>query len=131
MIRLFNVYFPGRTLLLALTEGVLSVLTLLAAMCVWFGRDVDLAILYDHGLLRVLFASTVCVLCMHYYDLYDSFVMRTFREVVSRVVHVLGTVCIILAVVYYAYPPAQLSRGPIIIWLRSEEHTSELQSLRH
>ena len=117
MIRLFNVYFPGRTLLLALTEGVLSVLTLLAAMCVWFGRDVDLAILYDHGLLRVLFASTVCVLCMYYYDLYDSFVMRTFREVVSRVVHVLGTVCIILAVVYYAYPPAQLSRGPIIIWM--------------
>ena len=117
MIRLFNVYFPGRTLLLALTEGVLSVLTLLAAMCVWFGRDVDLAILYDHGLLRVLFASTVCVLCMYYYDLYDSFVIRAFREVVSRVVHVLGTVCIILAVVYYAYPPAQLSRGPIIIWM--------------
>ena len=117
MIRLFNVYFPGRTLLLAVTEGVLSVLTLLAAMCAWFGRDADLAILYDHGLLRVLFAATVCVLCMYYYDLYDSFVMRAFREVVSRVVHVLGTVCIILAVVYYAYPPAQLGRGPIIIWM--------------
>jgi sugar transferase (PEP-CTERM system associated) len=117
MIRLFNVCFPGRTLLLALTEGVLSALTLLAAMCIWFGKDVDLALLYDHGLLRVLFASTVCMLCMYYYDLYDSFVMRAFSEVVSRVVHVLGTLCIILAVVYYAYPPAQFSRGPVIIWI--------------
>jgi exopolysaccharide biosynthesis polyprenyl glycosylphosphotransferase len=113
----FNVYFPGRTVLLALSEGLLSVLTLLAAMYIWFGKDVDLALLYDHGLLRVLFASTLCVLCMYYYDLYDSFVMRAFREVVSRVVHVLGTVCIILAVVYYAYPPAELNRGPLIIWM--------------
>jgi sugar transferase (PEP-CTERM system associated) len=117
MIRVFQVYFPGRTVVLAISEGLLSCLALLAAMYLWFGKDTDLALQYDHGMLRVFFASSVCVLCMYYYDLYDSFVLRAFREVVARVVHVLGTVCIVLAVIYYAYPPVQLNRGPVMIWL--------------
>jgi sugar transferase (PEP-CTERM system associated) len=117
VIRLFQVYFAGRTVLLALSEGILSSLVLILAMYLWFGNDTDLALQYDHGFLRVLFASAICILCMYYYDLYDSFVVRTFREVFPRVVHVLGTVSIVLALVYYAYPPAQLNKGPIMIWL--------------
>src|SRR5207302_3496853 len=48
---------------------------------------------------------------------YDSLVVRAFQEIVARLVHVIGTVSIVLSVVYYAYPPMQLSRGPVMIWL--------------
>jgi hypothetical protein len=39
------------------------------------------------------------------------------REVITRVIQVLGTACVLLAVVYYAYPPLQLGRGIFLIGL--------------
>jgi exopolysaccharide biosynthesis polyprenyl glycosylphosphotransferase len=117
MIRIFHVYFPGRTLLLAASEGLVSALALLTAIFVWFGRDMDLALRYDHGLSRILFASFVCVLSMYYHDLYDSLVLPNFREVAARMVQVLGTVCVLLSVIYYGFPPVQIGRGPMLIWV--------------
>jgi sugar transferase (PEP-CTERM system associated) len=117
MIRLFHVFFPGRTLLLAATEGLVSSLTLLLAVYLWFGRDTDLALRYDYGVMRIALASFVFILCMYYGDLYDSLVLRSFREVISRVVQVLGTVCIVLAAIYYAYPELEIGRGPMATWV--------------
>lgn len=117
MIRLFHVFFPGRTLLLAATEGAVSALTLVLAVYLWFGRDTDMALRYDYGVIRIAFASLVFVMCMYYGDLYDSMVLRSFREVTSRIVQVLGTVCMVLAVIYYAYPAVQIGRGPMVTWV--------------
>jgi len=103
--------------MLAATEGAVSALTLLLAMYLWFGKDTDLALRYDYGVMRIAFASFVFVLCMYYGDLYDSLVLRSFREVATRVVQVLGTVCIVLAVIYYAYPNVQIGRGPMATWV--------------
>jgi sugar transferase (PEP-CTERM system associated) len=63
---------------------------------------------YGNGLLKIALASTVCLLCMYYYDLYDSSILTNLREVLSRLVQVLGTVCLILALLYYAYPAVGL-----------------------
>ena len=117
MIRLFHVYFASRTVLLALSEVVLTALALLAATFVWFGPDTDLALRYDYGPWRMLFAALVCVLCMYYYDLYDSAVLGNLREISVRLVQVLGTVCVVLSVIYYTYPVVQLDRGPFLIWI--------------
>ncbi|MFB3828577.1 MAG: sugar transferase [Bryobacteraceae bacterium] len=117
MIRLFNVYFPSRTLVLAFSELMLSVAALIAATFVWFGRDTDLALQYDYGPLRLLFAATACVLCMYYYDLYESQVVGNIREITVRLAQVLGTVCVVLSVVYYGFPTIQLERGPFLIWI--------------
>jgi sugar transferase (PEP-CTERM system associated) len=117
MIRLFHVWFPGRTLVLALTEGLVSAGTLLLAVRLWFGSDSDLAMRYDYGPVRIGLASAICVLCLYYYDFYDRLVLGSFREVATRLGQVLGTVCIILGVIYYSYPEAQLGRGPLAIWI--------------
>lgn len=117
MIRLFHVYFPGRTLALALSEGVLCAATLVAATYVWLGSNADLELRYEHGVLRVLFAALVCVLCMYYNDLYDSLAVQSLREVVTRLIRVLGTVCIVLAVIYYTCPSVKIGRGPLFIWV--------------
>lgn len=117
MIRLFHVWFPGRTLLLALTEGLVSAATLLLAIHLWFGSDSDLAMRYDYSPLRIALASGVCVLCLYYYDFYERLVLGSFREVATRLGQVLGTVCIILGVIYYGYPQAELGRGPFILWI--------------
>jgi sugar transferase (PEP-CTERM system associated) len=117
MVKLFHVYLPGRTLALAFSEGLLCTAALIAATYAWFGRDADLELRYENGLLRVLFASLVCVLCMYYNDLYDSLTLQSLRQVMTRLIRVLGTVCIVLAVIYYTYPAVQISRGPLFIWV--------------
>jgi sugar transferase (PEP-CTERM system associated) len=48
---------------------------------------------------------------MHYFDLYDSSVVSNRREVATRLVQVFGTACIVLACLYYFYPPLELGRG--------------------
>jgi sugar transferase (PEP-CTERM system associated) len=117
MVRLFHVYFPGRTLALAFSEGLLAAVALIAATYVWFGRDADLELRYDHGSFRIAFASLVCVLCMYYNDLYDSTAIESLRKGMTQLIRVLGTVCIVLAVIYYAWPSVQIQRGPLVIWV--------------
>src|SRR5437879_3766183 len=52
---------------------------------------------------------------MYYFDLYDSSVLSNRREVLARLISVLGTVCIFLALLYYVYPALELGRGIFLI----------------
>lgn len=117
MVRLFNVHFASRTLLLVASEAVLISLALLGAIILRFRGDVEMALLYEGGVLRIGIASLVLMVCMHYYDLYDSLVIRRPVEVLTRLVQVLGTASIILAGLYYIYPDVQLGRGPFMLWI--------------
>jgi exopolysaccharide biosynthesis polyprenyl glycosylphosphotransferase len=117
MIRLFNVSIPSRTILLLVSDSALVTLALAASIWAWFQRDAVLAFGDEHGYVKILLASAACVLCMHYYDLYDSSVLTNPREVGARLIQALGTLCVVLAALYFAYPPIRISRGPLAIWL--------------
>jgi sugar transferase (PEP-CTERM system associated) len=104
MNRVLGVYLPTRTVLLAVSEVSLIFVALIAATFVRFGSRTGVILEYENGLFKIALASTVCVLCMYYYDLYESSILTNSREVVSRLVQVLGTVCLILALLYYVYP---------------------------
>ncbi len=115
MIRVFNVHFSNRTLLLAASEALLIFLALLAATFVGFGNKTGAILDYGNGFFRIALASVVCILCMYYYDLYDFSALISPREVVTRLVQVLGTACLILALVYYTYPAVGLGGGIFLI----------------
>lgn len=117
MVRVFGVSFAGRTVALVFTETLLVLAAFWLATVLWFGNDADLALAYDHGLPAIMLGTLVCMLCMYYYDLYESEILLNGREVVTRLVQVLGTVCIVLAVVYFAYPPVQVGWGPFVLWI--------------
>src|SRR5712692_7422409 len=117
MIRLFHVYFPGRTLLLAFSEALVVVLALLAATVAVSGADAGLILGYQPEQLKILLVVAVCMVCMHYYDLYEPMVLYHPGQMATRIVQVLGTVCVILAVLYYVYPVAQLSGELLLIWV--------------
>jgi sugar transferase (PEP-CTERM system associated) len=117
MIRLFNVYFPGRTILLALTEAVLIV-ALFLLVC--FGSEVTQEAAVStpgDAILRMIVATAVLMLCMYYYDLYDTSIIQSPIEVVPRLIQVLGTTCLVLALLYHLYPVAQLSKRPFVLWI--------------
>ena len=111
MIRLFNAYFPTRTLLLTVTEAILVTLGFVLAVVFWAGTatDANIYLLYENGLGRIGLMVGVFVLLMYYFDLYDSIVLSNRREVVTRLVGVLGCAFVTLAVLYYAFPEISLS----------------------
>jgi exopolysaccharide biosynthesis polyprenyl glycosylphosphotransferase len=117
MIRLFNAYFPTRTLLLTVTEALLVTLAFVVAVVFWAGTamDANIYLLYENGLGRIGLVVGIFVTLMYYFDLYDSIVLANRREVVTRLVGVLGCAFVALSVLYYAFP--EISLVGTTLWL--------------
>ncbi len=111
MIRLFNAYFPTRTLLLTVTEALLVTLGFVVAVVFWAGTafDANIYLRYENGFGRIGLVVGVFLLLMYYFDLYDSVVLSNRREVVTRLVGVLGCSFVSLSVLYYAFPEIRLA----------------------
>src|SRR5271157_4783910 len=111
MIRLFNAYFPTRTLLLTVTEALLVTLGFVLAVVLWAGTtmDANIYLLYENGLARIGLVVAVFLILMYYFDLYDSFVLGNRREVITRLVGVLGSAFVALAVLYELFPEVSLA----------------------
>jgi sugar transferase (PEP-CTERM system associated) len=116
LIRLLSAYFPKRTLFLGISEGCLVVLAFVAAAIARLGaNDATVMLNYEQGFLKILIVSATFILCMYYFDLYKSSILSNRREMLSRLIHVPGTVCVLLACLYYIYPPLGLGRGIFVI----------------
>jgi sugar transferase (PEP-CTERM system associated) len=116
MIRLLNAYFPRRTFFLGISETFLVALAFIGATIARLGAtDASVMLSYEQGFLKVIVVSAAFVVCMYYFDLYDSAILSNRREVLSRLVQVLGTACLVLAVLYYVYPPLELGRGIFLL----------------
>jgi len=116
MIRLFNRYFPTRKLLLTLSEVLLVTSGFVLAVLLSSGTAVDAKIylLYENGAGRIGLVVLVFLVLMYYFDLYDSAILTNRREVVTRLVGVLGTTFVALAILYYTFPDASL--GGTVLW---------------
>jgi FlaA1/EpsC-like NDP-sugar epimerase len=118
MIRLLNAYFPKRILFLGISEWCLVALAFVAATIARLGMtDASLLLSYEQGFLKISVLSAAFIVCMYYFDLYDVSILGNRREVLTRLVQVLGTVSIVLACLYYVYPPLELGRGIFLIGL--------------
>ena len=116
MIRFLNAYFPARTVLLGASEGLLAAIAFVAATVAAMGRlNAQLFLGYEQGGARVALIVAVFLLCMYYFDLYDSTVLRSQREIFTRLIQVFGTVCLILAFVYSLFPAMCLEQRVFIL----------------
>jgi exopolysaccharide biosynthesis polyprenyl glycosylphosphotransferase len=117
MIRLFRVYFPTRVLVLAVLEAMLISFALMIAAVIWFGSDAELKLVYENGFVGIVVVTGTCVLCMYYYDLYNTTVISNQREVPLRAIQAFGATCVVLALMYYAFPGVRLNRGVVVFGL--------------
>ena len=117
MIRLFNAYFPTRTLLLTVTEALIVTLAFVVSVCFWAGTamDANIYLLYENGLGRIGLLVGIFITLMYYFDLYDTTVLSNRREVITRLVGVLGCAFVALSVLYYAFP--EISLVGTTLWL--------------
>ena len=117
MIRLFNAYFPTRTLLLTVSEAILVTMGFVLAVVLWAGTtaDANIYLRYENGIGRIGIIVAVFLILMYYFDLYNSIVITNRREVVTRLVGVLGCTFVALAVLYYKFP--EMSLGGSALWI--------------
>jgi sugar transferase (PEP-CTERM system associated) len=116
LIRFLNAHFPSRTILLGMSDACLVTIAFLLATVVRLGTtNATLMLAYENGILKIVVISAAFMTCMYYFDLYDSSVLSNPIEVLTRMIQVLGTVCICLALLYYVYPSVALGRGIFVV----------------
>ncbi len=108
MIRLFHVSVPIRTLGLIITEATLCVLAL-ASTHIVLSDSLQAATLERWAIFKILLTTGVCMLCMHYFDLYDSAQMQKRSRFAVRLAKALAMACAVLWPLYYWFPATQLS----------------------
>ena len=119
MVNLFGTHIPTRTVLLALSEAILFILGFVLAVVLWAGTVLNgyVYLVYQDGIARIAVVMAVFLVLMYYFDLYDPLIVTNRREVLIRLMGVLGFTCVGLAVLYYAFPDASLSGN--VLWIGS------------
>jgi len=131
MIRLFNVYYPTRTLVLLLFEALLVGGSFLLATTYSF-EDSYIVLFYENGLLKILAITALTLLLSYYFDLYEPQRMSGRWEIYFRLLLVLSVLSVLLAGLVYIFPDVFM--GPhvftvgisflavvLVLWRRSYE----------
>jgi sugar transferase (PEP-CTERM system associated) len=106
VIRLFNVYYPVRTLVLLVGEALIVGSSFVLGT--FWNTDNVLrfkdALFLDGGYLRILILTVVVLLLSHGFDLYDASQLGARLDQAFRLLFVLGLVALVLAVVIWWSP---------------------------
>jgi sugar transferase (PEP-CTERM system associated) len=141
MIRLFNVYYPTRTLVLLLCEALLVGGSFLAATAYLIGPDTYIALIYENGSMKIAAITVLALLLSYYFDLYEPQRISARWEIYFRLMLVLSVLCFLLGVVVYFFPDVYI--GPhvltfgisilavvLVLWRRSYEWIIGLSAFR-
>lgn len=141
MIRLFNVYYPTRTLALLFCEAFLVAGVLFLTATYQIGPDTYIALIYENGIIKILGITTLTLLLSYYFDLYELQRISGGWEIYFRLLLVLSVLCFVLGVVVYFFPgiyigPHVLTIGisalavVLVIWRQSYEWFVGLSAFR-
>jgi sugar transferase (PEP-CTERM system associated) len=112
MIRLFNVYYPTRKLVLLGCEVLLVAGSFLIAASIVV-QDPYIALFYDNGLLKIAAVTLTALLLTYYFDLYGPRRTSAAWEVYFRLLLVLSVLSFVLAGLVFLFP--DLDIGPNVL----------------
>jgi sugar transferase (PEP-CTERM system associated) len=104
LIRLFNVYYPVRALVLLAVETMVVFSSFLLGMMLAFPDDRYIVLNYEYGYLKVIVATLVVLICSHWFDLYDASRFEAKGEMYFRLFLVPGLFALLLAAVSWFDP---------------------------
>jgi sugar transferase (PEP-CTERM system associated) len=111
MIRLFNVYYPTRNLVLLCCEVLLVAGAFLLAVNI-MAQDPFIALFYENGLLKIAGVTVMTMLLNYYFDLYGPRRTSAGWEIYFPLLLVLGVLSFILAGLVFLFP--DLDIGPYV-----------------
>ena len=117
MIRLFNVYYPTRTIVLLLCEALIVCGCFLLATVLLLGPDAYLVLNYEYGGLKILGLTILTLLCSYYFDLYEPQRISARWEIYFRLLLVLGFLSFLLSAIIYLFPDADIAHYVLLLGL--------------
>lgn len=117
MIRLFNIYYPIRTLVLLAGETLLVWSSLLVATVWQHPEDSYIVLNYEGGYLKILVATAGVLLFSHLFDLYDPTLWNAGGELYFRLLLVPGILALVTAAVAYIFPRVLIGNNTVVIGL--------------
>ena len=111
MIRLFNVYYPIRTLILLIGEALIVWTSFLLAAVVELREDSYLVLNYEGGYIKLFIVTGVVLLCSHWFDLYDTARLNSKGELYFRLLMVPGLLAFVMAGISYVRPDFLIGGG--------------------
>ena len=117
MIRLFNVYYPTRTIVLLVTEALIVSGSFLLATAFVLGPDTYIALNYEYGALKILTLTVLTLLFSYYFDLYEPSRISERWEIYFRLLLVLGFLSFLLSAVTWVFPEADIAHSVILLGL--------------
>jgi sugar transferase (PEP-CTERM system associated) len=104
LIRLFNVYYPIRTLVLLIGDALIVWTSFLLGAVYALGSDSYLVLNVEGGYYKIFGLTVLVLLCSHGLDLYDTARLNTKGELYFRLLMLLGVMAFILAAVAWVKP---------------------------
>ena len=117
MIRLFNVYYPTRTIVLLLCEALIIGGCFLLATVMVTGPDTYLVLNFEYGWLKIFSLVILTLLCSYYFDLYEPQRISEHWEIYFRLLLVLGFLSFLLSGVIYLFPGADIAHSVLLLGL--------------
>ena len=117
MIRLFNVYYPTRTIVLLVTEALIVSGSFLLATAFVLGPDTYIALNYEYGAIKILTLTVLTLLFSYYFDLYEPSRISERWEIYFRLLLVLGFLSFLLSAVTWIFPEADIAHSVILLGL--------------
>jgi sugar transferase (PEP-CTERM system associated) len=117
LIRLFNVYYPVRTLILLIGEALIVWTSFLLGAIYCFRQDSYLVLNYEGGYVKILIFTLLVLLCSHWFDLYDTARLNSRGELYFRLLMVPGLLAFLLAGVSFIRPDFLLGNGSSAVGL--------------
>jgi sugar transferase (PEP-CTERM system associated) len=115
MIRLFQVYYPVRTIALLVGELAILIASFTTAAVILLGPDAEIVLRYENGLGRVCLFACAIILAAYYLDLYSPQKLTSSSETYFRLCMLLGSASTIMAVATYFDPTLMLAPGVLTI----------------
>ena len=142
MIKLFNVYYPTRTLLMVVCEALLAGASFTVATTVLLGADnCYIRLIYENGLFKIIGITILTMLFSYYFDLYEPQRISERWEAYFRLLLVLGALSFVLAGLILLFPQIDIGRNVLtvgvliltvflIAWRRVDEWLTECALFR-
>jgi sugar transferase (PEP-CTERM system associated) len=117
MIRLFNVYYPTRTIVLLMCEALIVSGSFLLATKLILGPDTYICLNYEYGVLKIAALTVLTLLLSYYFDLYEPQRISERWEIYFRLLLVLGFLSFLLSALVYVFPQVDIARYVLLLGL--------------
>lgn len=117
MIRLFNVYYPTRTIVLLLCEALIIGGCFLLATALIAGPDTYLVLNFEYGWVKIAALIILTLLISYYFDLYEPQRISESWEIYFRLLLVLGFLSFLLSGIIYLFPSVDIAHSALLLGL--------------